>query len=115
MIPPRAMLITHKKCERSVPAAPAEGRREERNSSPAQPLSGVAVSNCLAHVLLDFEASKYIPDSASLQRSRELKKLRVIQVGHHPVRRFSAVPVEDLVALRFFLLNGVVGGAAIRP
>ena len=49
------------------------------------------------------------------QGSRELKEFRLIQIGHDPVRRLRAVPVEDLVALRVLFLNGVVGCAMIWP
>jgi hypothetical protein len=43
------------------------------------------------------------------QSSPQLKEFRAVQVGYNPVRRFRAVPVEDLVALRILLPYGVIG------
>src|ERR1700730_8989333 len=49
------------------------------------------------------------------QGASKLKKFHIIQIGYDPVRHFRAVPVQDLIALRVLLLNGVVGCAVIRP
>jgi hypothetical protein len=67
------------------------------------------VCDCLAHALLDLQGCKCIPASVPAQGSRQLQEFRIIQIGHHPVRRIRAVPVEDLVALRVLFPDGVVG------
>ena len=63
----------------------------------------------LAHALLDSQGGFRIPGLVSPQSSPKLKEFRAVQIGYHPVRRFRAVPVEDLVALRILLPYGVVG------
>ena len=62
-----------------------------------------------------MQAGVGIPGLMSPQSSRQVKKFRVIQIGYHPVRHLRAVPVEDLIALRVFLLYRVLSGAMIRP
>ena len=61
------------------------------------------------------KAANVFPVSVPPQGSREVKEFRVIQIGHHPVRRLRAVPVEDLVALRVLFPNGVIGRTMIGP
>ena len=65
--------------------------------------------NLLTHALLDLQGGISIPGSVSAQGLREVKKFRVVQIRHHPVRHLGSVPVENLVALRVLLPNGAVG------
>ena len=85
------------------------GRSRTRPTSQRGRPEEAMLCESFPHALLDLQDSKCIPGSVPPQGSRQLKEFRFIQIGHHPVRRLRAVPVQDLVALRVLLPDGVVG------